>query len=223
MLSVWWPRVLILNSNLVCVCMQGDRVERERRCKIGKIEVIRYETTFSHCEIRDARRIDFTQANKKDVTEVTRNEHCMSTTRQGKLIRREKPYSRRKKYNVWNRGDKQDKLQIEYHMTQTLLDWGIQPIQPKWSRPGSSVTPSTSASVKIEWWYMYFLPQAEFLLSFMLILPTRVQLRGSTTTKHLKWQLIIIINQCWIILTSNMRRYYYDIDLQNSSASFLNT
>ncbi len=132
----------------MCACMQGDRVERERSCKIGKIEVIRYETTFSHRKNWTARQIDFTQANKKDVKEVTRNQHCMTTTRKGKLIH---PYRRPRAYNVWHSGDELDKLRIEYHMTQTLLDWGIQPVQPKWSRPGSSATPSTSsASVKIE-------------------------------------------------------------------------
>ena len=140
--------------------MQGDRVERKRSCKIGKIEVIRYETSFSHREMRAAgssRQVDFTQANKKDVTEVTRNEYCMTTTRQGKLIRKDKPYSRPKfknekeSMNIWNIGDELDKLRIEYHMTQTLLDWGIQPVQPKWSQPGSSATPSTSsASLKTE-------------------------------------------------------------------------
>ena len=133
--------------------MQDDRVERKRSCKIGKIEVIRYETSFSHREMRtggsSSRKIDFTQANKKDVTNVTRNEYCMTTTRQGKLIRKEKPYSRpneKESVNIWNIGDELDKLRIEYHMTQTLLDWGIQPVQPKWSQPGSSATPSTSSA-----------------------------------------------------------------------------
>ena len=133
-------------------------MERKRSCKIGKVEVVRYKATFSHCEMRatgsSSRQIDFTQANKKDVTTVTRNEYCMTTTRQGKLIRKEKPYSRpneKESVNIWNIGDELDKLRIEYHMTQTLLDWGIQPVQPKWSRSGSSATPSTSsASVKTE-------------------------------------------------------------------------
>ena len=135
-------------------------MERKRSCKIGKIEVIRYETTFSHCEMRasnsSSRRVDFTQANKKDVSDVTRNEYCMTTTRQGKVIRKEKPYSRPKSknekesVNIWNIGDEIDKLRIEYHMTQTLLDWGIQPVRPNWSRPGSSATPSTSLLNKTE-------------------------------------------------------------------------
>ena len=144
----------VMDSNLVCVCVyvQDDRVERERNCKIGKIEVVRYEATFSHREIRAAssKQVDFTQANKKDVKEVTRNEYCMTTTRQGKLIRRETPYSRSRETDVWNTGAELDKLQIEYHMTQTLLDWGIQPIQPQWSRPGSSATPSTSSASSLK-------------------------------------------------------------------------
>ena len=139
--------------------MQTDRVKRERSCKIGKIEVLRYETSFSHREMRagnSSRRIDFTQANKKDVSDVTRNQYCMTTTRQGKLIRKEKPYSRPKSVNekesvnIWNIGDELDKLRLEYHMTQTLLDWGIQPIRPKWSQPGSSATPSTSSASSLK-------------------------------------------------------------------------
>ena len=130
-------------------------MESKRTCKIGKIEVIRYETSFSHCEMRASslRKVDFTQANKKDVTDVTRNEYCMTTTRQGKLIREEKPYSRPKSRNekaIWNIGDELDKLRIEYHMTQTLLDWGIHPVQPNWSRPGSSATPSTSSAASLK-------------------------------------------------------------------------
>ena len=135
-------------------------MERKRSCKIGKIEVIRYETSFSHREMRTAnsssRKVDFTQANKKDVVDVTRNEYCMTTTRQGKLIRKETPYSRPKSINekesvnIWNIGDELDKLRVEYHMTQTLLDWGIQPVQPHWSRPGSSATPSTSSTSSLK-------------------------------------------------------------------------
>ena len=130
--------------------MQDDRIEKKRSCKIGKVEVIRYKATFSHREMRttnsSSRQVEFTQANKKDVRAVTRNEYCMTTTRQGKVIRKEKPYSRSKEKNIWNIGDELDKLCVEYHMTQTLLDWGIQPVQPQWSRPGSSATPSTSSA-----------------------------------------------------------------------------
>ena len=132
--------------------MQNDRVDGKRKCKIGKIEVIRYETTYSHQEMRLAssrsKKVDFTQANKKDVKEVTKNGYCMTTTRQGKLVRKEKPYSRpnphtKESVHIWNIGDELDKLHIEYHMTQTLLDWGIQPVRPNWSQPGSAA-PSTS-------------------------------------------------------------------------------
>ena len=148
------------SADCLCVCVQNDRVEKKRSCKIGKIEVIRYETTFSHREMRAAssssRQVNFTQANKKDVKEVTRNGYCMTTTRQGKLIHKEKPYSRpnskneKQSVNIWNIGDELDKLRIEYHMTQTLLDWQIQPIQPQWSRPGSSATPSTSSASSLK-------------------------------------------------------------------------
>lgn len=145
---VWFIVVhVIMGSDRFCV--QEDRTESNRKCKIGKIEVIRYKATFIRREMRPPSEVDFTQANKKDVKEVTRSEYCMTTTRQGKVIRNEKPYSRMRSKSIWNIGDKQDKLGIEYHMTQTLLDWGIQPVQPNWSRPGSSAT-LTSASVKTE-------------------------------------------------------------------------
>lgn len=135
-------------------------MERKRSCKIGKIEVIRYETTFSHREMRPAnsssKEIDYIQANKKDVSDVTHNKYCMTTTRQGKLLRQEKPYSRpkskneRESVNIWNIGDELDKLHIEYHMTQTLLDWGIHPVQPNWSRPGSTAPTTSTSSLKNE-------------------------------------------------------------------------
>lgn len=98
-----------------------------------------------------SKQVDFTQANKKDVTEVTKNAYCMTTTRQGKLLRTEKPYSRpnpapkESLKNVWTIGDELDKLHVEYHMTQTLLDWGIQPVCPKWSQSGSTVLSSSSS------------------------------------------------------------------------------
>lgn len=135
--------------------IQNDRVESTRSHRIGKIEVIRYETSFSHKEMRPvgsrSRQVDFTQANKKDVKDVTNNEYCMTTTRQGKLIRKEKPYSRptakheKESVNIWTIGDELDKLRVEYHMTQTLIDWGIQPVRAGWAGSGSTGLPSVSS------------------------------------------------------------------------------
>ena len=132
--------------------MQNDHVDGKRECKIGKIEVIRYETAYSHQEMHLANyssaKIDFTQANKKDVNKVTKNGYCMATTRQGKLVHKEKPYSRpnphtKESVHIWNIGDELDKLHIEYHMTQTLLDWGIQPVRTNWSQPGNAASTSS--------------------------------------------------------------------------------
>lgn len=122
--------------------LQDDRVDKKRSLKIGKIEVIRFETSFSHQTMRSAssgsKEVDFIQANKKDVKDVTKNGYCMTTTRQGKLIRGETPYkkpggpkNKMESVNIWNIGDELDKVRVEYHMTQTLLDWGIQPIRQK--------------------------------------------------------------------------------------------
>ena len=134
---------------------QDDRVDRQRSCEIGKIEVVRYKTSFSHKEMRltssRSKKVDFTQANKKDVKEVTKNAYCMATTRRGKLIHTEKPYSRPNPdgkasvKNIWTIGDELDKLHVEYHMTQSLLDWGIQPVRPNWSQSGSTVLCSSSS------------------------------------------------------------------------------
>lgn len=112
---------------------------------IGKIEVVRYETSFSHYFLMRSptnKSVNFTQANKKDVAAVTRKEYCMATTRRGKLIRQEKPYSRSKlsPRSIWTIGDEIDKLHVEYHMTQTLLDWGIKPIRPGWPLKESTET-----------------------------------------------------------------------------------
>ena len=93
------------------------------------------------------KQVNFTQANKKDVKDVTKNGYCMTTTRQGKLIREEKPYCRpgsEKMVSIWNIGDELDKLRLEYHMTQTLLDWGVQPVRPDWK--AGSATPTTTST-----------------------------------------------------------------------------
>ena len=109
-----------------------------RGLKIGKIEVICHETSFSHKEIRSrsSKVVNFSSANKKDVLDVTKRKHAMATTRVGKLIRDKKPYDppsdKPRETSIWSVGDEVKKIHVEYHMTQTLLDWGIQPVRPMW-------------------------------------------------------------------------------------------
>lgn len=130
---------------------KDDRVDKERSCKIGKIEVVCCETTFSHKKVetpqKKTREVKFDQANKKDVLDVTKKEYCMATTKVGRLLKNGKPYDRPKdteqpnmprEVNVWNIGDEVGKVSVEYHMTQTLLDWGIQRIIPDWPQKGGS-------------------------------------------------------------------------------------
>ena len=141
--------------------MQNDRVKQKRESKIGKIEVVRYTASFSRCELRPAgdrsRECKFKQANKEDVSSVIKSSsmqstdgeqelHTMATTRRGRYIRDSKPYDRpehakRKKADEspcmvkkrkWDRGEEVGRLVVEYHMTNTLWDWNIQPKRPDW-------------------------------------------------------------------------------------------
>ena len=83
------------------------------------------EATFLHSEYRDAHRgdTDFDQANKKDACEVTQGQHTMSTTKKGKLIHRNKPYSARARQemrNIYKTGSQLGRLGVEYRMAHTL-------------------------------------------------------------------------------------------------------
>lgn len=115
--------------------------------KVGKIEVICYETTFSHTEMRygksTSKTTDFKQATKEDVCNVTKKKYTMATTRAGRHMREGKPYDLKVKkekatplrpheVSMWNIGDEVQKLHVEYHMTHTLYDWGIEPVRPMW-------------------------------------------------------------------------------------------
>lgn len=110
---------------------------------MGKIEVICYEISFSHVEKRrkSSSKVDFSQANKDDVSDITKMKYAMATTRVGRLLRGGKPYDKPalvKEENelqdrsIWNIGDEVKKIHMEYHMTQTLLDWGIEPVRLMW-------------------------------------------------------------------------------------------
>ena len=124
---------------LLIPLVQTDRVESNRSLRVGKIEVVCYETSFSHKAMGYPadNEVDFVQANKKDVTNVTKSNYTMTTTRQGKLIRDGKPYDKGTRGNgaarvkcmqsYYTIGDEIGKVRLEYHMTQTLLDWGIKP------------------------------------------------------------------------------------------------
>lgn len=126
--------------------IQTDRVECNRSLRVGKIEVIRHDVSYSHKAMGypSDNEVDFVQANKKDVTNVTKSQYTMTTTRQGKLIRDRKPYDKapgnskgaarvQRMQTYYNIGDEAGKLHLEYHMTQTLLDWGIKPVRLWWS------------------------------------------------------------------------------------------
>lgn len=61
----------------------------------------------------------------------------MATTRVGRLLRDGKPYdkpseSKPEDRSMWTVGDEVQKIHVEYHMTLTLLDWGIEPVRPMW-------------------------------------------------------------------------------------------
>lgn len=125
--------------------MQKDRVESGRSSRVGKIEVNRHDATFARKAMGVHRytAVDFVQANKKDVTDITKLSYTMTTTRQGKLIRNGKPCDtsssaedtkpEMKMLSYYNIGNEVGKLQLEYHMTHTLIDWGIQLVRPDWS------------------------------------------------------------------------------------------
>ena len=109
--------------------------------KVGKIEVVCFETSFSHVQKlpKKSKSIDFSQANKMDVFDITQKKYTMATTRVGRLLRDGKPYDKPVKTeggledrSIWNIGDEVQKIHVEYHMTQTLMDWGIQPVRPMW-------------------------------------------------------------------------------------------
>lgn len=44
------------------------------------------------------------------------------------VVKKEEQVERR----VWRIGNEVQKICVEYHMTQTLEDWGIEPIRPHW-------------------------------------------------------------------------------------------
>ena len=117
--------------------MQKDRVESGRSCHVGKVEVVRCDVTFSHeamgCSPDDS--VEFVQANKKDVTDITKTKYTMTTTRQGKVIRSKKPYDKHatKMMKYYHIGDDVGTLSLEYHMTHTLIDWKIVPVRPTWN------------------------------------------------------------------------------------------
>ena len=124
---------------------QKDRVKADREGRVGKIEVIRKEASFSHRQPipahDESKECKFKQANKKDVKNITKMDYTMTTTKRGRYIREGKPYdrpqtpggknssgSRTPKMTVtdmWDIGRTLGSLSVEYHMTQTLVDWNV--------------------------------------------------------------------------------------------------
>ena len=138
--------ILAYGSSTTVICsLQKDRVESGRSSSVGKIEVSRHDVTFAHKAMgvhRQPTADDFVQANKKDVTDITKLSYTMTTTRQGKRIRNGKPCDpssakdtkpEKKMLSYYNIGNEVGKLQLEYHMTHTLIDWGIKLVRPDWS------------------------------------------------------------------------------------------
>ena len=125
-------------------------MKKERENKIGKIKVVRRSASFSHYEFHPAndesRDCKFKQANKKDVTNITKMDYTMATTKRGRFIRDGKPYDRPEKTKRgeaskephmvkrgrWDVGEKLGRLQVEYHMTHTLWEWNVTPRRPDW-------------------------------------------------------------------------------------------
>jgi hypothetical protein len=149
-------------------------VAENREHKVGKIEVVFYEA-YSRVEKQprhnhQALKVDFSQANKRDVSDVTKMKYAMATTRVGRLMKdgkvceepkvktetledkkeRAKPYDRTvvkkkkpqkeeelKERLVWRLGGVVKTMCVEYHMTQTLVDWGITPTRLQWGNGGN--------------------------------------------------------------------------------------
>ena len=71
-----------------------------------------------------------------DVYDITQKKYTMATTRPGKVldyrstVKKEKDEHKLRSY--WDKGDEVKKMCVEYHMTQTLIDIGIELVRPMW-------------------------------------------------------------------------------------------
>ena len=145
---VWPVYSLSCNGRFSLTPPQRDRVKADREGRVGKIEVIRKEASFSHRQLipahDESKECKFKQANKKDVKNITRMNYTMTTTKRGRYIRDGKPYDRpgtseagktssssagsspeMTTSEMWDIGRTLGSLSVEYHMTQTLQDWNV--------------------------------------------------------------------------------------------------
>lgn len=71
-----------------------------------------------------------------DVNDITQNKYTMATTRPGKVLDYRSPVKKEKEKHelrsYWDIGDEVKKMCVEYHMTQTLIDLGIELVRPMW-------------------------------------------------------------------------------------------
>ena len=98
---------------------------------MGKIEVVQYTATFEKkMYTKHHGGASLNQANKKDAAGITKGVYIMSTSKEGRVVKRYEPYAHRA---IWKRGPEVGRQTVEYHMSHTLQDMGIQLKQMDWS------------------------------------------------------------------------------------------
>lgn len=112
---------------------KADRLDSERRSKIGKIEVVRKAGKFVKEEYRPISEVTFTQANKKDAHNVTGGRYTMSTTKKGRYLSRQRPYEVKLK-KMWQIDRELGRLESQYRMRNSLEDMGIELKPIDWTK-----------------------------------------------------------------------------------------
>lgn len=125
--------------------IQGDRIAAGRKTEIGTIKVQRFAATFVRKEYRDSRSkhhhgIDFSQANKKDASDITGGGYTMSTTKVGRVIE-ETTSDHSGMVTIWDIGEQLGELIVHYHMPYTLIEKGARLVQMDWG-----TTPTTGTT-----------------------------------------------------------------------------
>ena len=125
--------------------IQGDRIAAGRKTEIGTIKVQRFAATFVRKEYRDSRSkhhhgIDFSQANKKDASDITGGGYTMSTTKVGRVIE-ETTSDHSGMVTVWDIGEQLGELIVHYHMPYTLIEKGARLVKMDWG-----TTPTTDTT-----------------------------------------------------------------------------
>jgi hypothetical protein len=132
---------------------QSDRISNKRESRIGRIEVVRCETSYVKQEYRKTADTVFNQATKKDAYRVTAGKYTMSTTKKGKFIHQTKPYDVQLK-KLWRIGRECGRLTVHYRMGHSLEAMGIQLRATDWtkivSRKSSKERLSSASSVELQ-------------------------------------------------------------------------